>query len=133
MEESKTVKRKGRKVLMGALVVFLLLAVGSTAILFIKYQDLQQANSKQEREQIVSKIEDVVALPDEQPSLSTVVDASKFANPALKARAQNGDKLLIYTKAKQLILYRPSTQKVIDMLAIQDTQPASAIETKTTD
>ncbi len=133
MEESKTVKRRGRKVLMGALVMFLLLAVGSTAILFIKYQDLQQANSKQEREQIVSKIEDVVALPDEQPSLSTVVDASKFANPALKARAQNGDKLLIYTKAKQLILYRPSTQKVIDMLAIQDTQPASAIETKTTD
>ncbi len=127
MEESRT-RRSRRKPLVAVLTILLVIAVAASAVLFTKYRQLSSSNTKEERQQIIRTIQDVVALPDEQPTLSTVVDASKFTNPTLKARAKDGDKLLVYAKAKRLILYRPSTKKVIDMLTIQDKQPADAVD-----
>ncbi len=40
-------------------------------------------------------------------------------------RSQNGDKLLIYTQAKRLILYRPSSKKIIETLTIENQTQAS--------
>ena len=52
---------------------------------------------------------------DEQPTLSTVTDQEKLKGQNFFAHAQNGDKLLVYPKAKKAILYRPSTKKVIEV------------------
>src|SRR5262245_41595293 len=118
-------KKAGRRGLIFALVILLLLTIGVSAWLFTKYrQALQQPD--QERIQIIRRISPIIALPTEQPSLSTVVDKTKLTSTALKNITQNQDKLLIYPKAKRVIVYRPSTGKVVDMLTIQ------AEQTKTT-
>ena len=52
---------------------------------------------------------------DEQPSLATVTDKAKLKGQEFFSHAQNGDKLLVYAKAKKAILYRPSIEKIIDV------------------
>ena len=57
-----------------------------------------------------------MALPEgEQPTLATVTDKEKLNGQEFFTRAQNGDKLLVYVKAKKAILYRPSTGKIIEV------------------
>jgi hypothetical protein len=109
----------GRKTVIVLLLVLLLLAAGCSALFFIKYKQAVNKAPANERQQILSKIEPIIALPDEQPELSTVLDTTKLTNQTLRQRANNGDKLLIYSKAKRLVIYRPSSGKVVDMLTIQ--------------
>ncbi len=55
-----------------------------------------------------------VALPKgEQPVIATVSDITKLPKEAFFQNAQNGDKILMYKKHKEAILYRPTTGNVI--------------------
>lgn len=54
----------------------------------------------------------------EQPALATVTDKGKLKGQEFFSRAQNGDKLLIYPKARKAILWRPLTEKIIDVTNI---------------
>ena len=49
---------------------------------------------------------------NEQPALITVEDETKVTSPFLK-QAKNGDKLLVYAKAKIVIIYRPSIDRIV--------------------
>jgi hypothetical protein len=108
--------------------LLLLLAISTSGFLYWQYHRAVQNKPDKEIESIVSKLAPTISLPAEKPALSTIVDTSKLSNPVLKARSQNGDKLLVYAQAKRLILFRPSTGKVIDMLTIQDNTPLPRTE-----
>jgi hypothetical protein len=54
----------------------------------------------------------------ETPTVATVTDASKLKSQAFFAKAENGDRVLIYTQAKRAILYRPSNDKIIEIAPI---------------
>jgi hypothetical protein len=69
---------------------------------------------KTETQSLIDKVGKLVQLPSgETPTLATVNDATKLKNQAFFASAQNGDKVLIYSKAGKAVLYRPSTNKII--------------------
>jgi hypothetical protein len=75
-----------------------------------------------------------VSLPrDEQPVVATVSDSTKLPKQAFFQEAQNGDKILMYKKHKQAILYRPTTGKVLteatlDFVSAKPTpQPQQAV------
>lgn len=55
----------------------------------------------------------IVVPQDEEPVLATVTDTSKITTPFLR-QSENGDKILIYQKAKKVIIYRPSIDRIID-------------------
>jgi len=118
-------KRVGLIVLI--VVILALLGVGG----YLIYNKIQDQNAKIERlsdpqqaaKDEATRVKDLVAeladIPtDETPTIATVNDASKLQGQAFFAKAQNGDKVLIFTKAKKAYLYRPSTNKLIEVAPV---------------
>jgi hypothetical protein len=71
---------------------------------------------ERETADLTQKIGKFMELPaGEQPTLATVTDRAKLKGQNFFESAQNGDKLLVYPKAKKAILFRPSTGKIIEV------------------
>lgn len=80
-----------------------------------KLVDLNQTEQKK----VLSGVGKLMELPtDEEPTVATVSDVEKLRNQAFFAKAQNGDKVIIFSKNRKAILYRPSTNKIIDVSVI---------------
>lgn len=108
----------------GAAIVLILAAVPSIYF-YRQYRATQQklANpteyAQEEAKLIRGKVGKLIELPfDEQPTIATVTDAAKLAEQPFFANTQNGDKVLIFTNAKKAILYRPSTNKIIEVAPV---------------
>lgn len=62
----------------------------------------------------VEKVGKLMVLPDDEtPTLAAVSDVEQLREQPFFAKAVNGDKVLIYTKNRLAILYRPSTNKIV--------------------
>jgi len=78
-----------------------------------------QTASQAEVQDLVKKVSKLIMLPsNESPTVATVSDPSKLSNQAFFANSQKGDKVLIYTSSKKAILYRPSTNKIVEVAPI---------------
>ncbi len=116
-------KKKAVFLLVG--VIFLLAIAGGAYYFVTKYQKAQdeitrlsnpQEVAQAEQEKLISAVGSLTDLPSgESPTIATVSDASKLKSQVFFANAQNGDKVLIYTRAKRAILYRPSVNKIIEI------------------
>jgi len=89
----------------------------------LRAENAQLANpeesAKLETERVKASVAQLIDVPeDEDPTIASVVDASKLSNQAFFKNAQNGDKVLMYSKAKKAILYRPSSNKIIEVAPI---------------
>ncbi len=63
---------------------------------------------------VLERVGKIVALPgDETPSILTVTDLEPLKDKPFFAEAKIGDKVLVFSKAGRVILYRPDTDKVI--------------------
>ena len=71
--------------------------------------------NKKENENVLKKVENLTIVPpNEIPEIATVADITKLSGQTFFANAKNGDKVLIYRKAKRVIIYRPEGNKIID-------------------
>ncbi|MBX4201991.1 hypothetical protein KW803_03845 [Candidatus Saccharibacteria bacterium] len=120
---------KPKQLILWLLVALLFLAaVGAAAYYVNKYNESQKqvkklSNptevAKQESNLLIAKIGALTLLPKgETPTVATVTDVTKLKDQAFFASAQNGDKVLIYTQAKKAVLYRPSTNKIINIAPV---------------
>jgi len=74
------------------------------------------ADSAKEAALLTESVGKLFELPSgEAPTVATVSDVGKLKNQPFFASAQNGDKVLIYSNAKKAILYRPGTNKIIEV------------------
>lgn len=130
---AKIKKPQGKKIVITLVILLLVVAIG---LLGWKYTE-QQAKLKKlsnpteaakvETDSLVKKVNEIVELPkDETPTVATVVDAGKLKSQAFFANAANNDKVLMYTKAKKAYLYRPSTDKLIEVAPINIDQPTTS-------
>ncbi len=75
----------------------------------------EQKEADKDIDMTLQKLGKLMVLPAERPSLAVVKDADKLkTQQKFFAQAQNGDKLLIFRTARKAILYRPSTNKIIE-------------------
>lgn len=75
-----------------------------------------QEKDKKDLESTIELVSKLMLLPeDEVPRLATITDADLRNGDLFYKNAQNGDKILIYTNAKKAVLYRPATNKIIEI------------------
>lgn len=122
-------RRPSKRQLKRAAIVLVVVLVG---LLLWQYLDARAELSRyndpvkaveEESKDIVSQVGKIMILPaNEQPVPAEVSDASKFQdNPAFEG-AQNGDKLLIYQENRKVIIYRPSTNQIVNVIAVATDQ-----------
>ncbi|TXI87236.1 MAG: hypothetical protein E6Q36_07860 [Chryseobacterium sp.] len=107
----------------------LLIGLAAVAVYFyIQYQNIKKNPNqvaKAETDALVAQVSKLIDLPkDETPTVATVLDKEKLKDQPFFAGAENGDKILIYTKAKKAIIYRPKDNKLINVGPIAIDQKA---------
>lgn len=122
-------------------IIVILILAGVGVYYFLQYQKTQELLKDPtkatviENEALIEKIGKLILLPTEEPRVATVSDKTQLVGQSFFINAENGDKVLIYSQAKKAILYRPSTNKIIEVSSVNiatDTQPQiSPTETKT--
>jgi len=120
-------KKRGvpRKYFIWVIIIFIsILSSFAAALLIIKNNPglvgLSQSKEKgsEDADKLVSMVSGLMMLPDERPTIATVTDKEKLSSQAFFSESQNGDKVLIFTQAKKAVLYRPSTNKIIDVAPV---------------
>jgi hypothetical protein len=96
-----------------------LIAVIGAGSIFL-YSRSQKNNSAKntsasEIESTVAAVAELIELPNETPTLATVSDIDKLKDQEFFTHAENGDKVLIFKNARKAILYRPFTNKIIEV------------------
>lgn len=82
-------------------------------------QQTQQQPSDDEVNKLVAEIGKLIVLPEgENPTLATITDKEKLKDVPFFSKAENGDKVLIYVTARKAYLFRPSTQKIIEVATL---------------
>lgn len=117
------------------LAVLLCLAVGIAGYFYYQYKYVATVNGQVDEVASLTKIIGaMIELPEgETPTLATVTDKEKLIGQPFFQKAENGDKVLIYTNTGRAILYRPSTKKIVDVTTVnvnapvQITPPAEAL------
>lgn len=111
------------------LILLLALSVGGAVFFYNQNQNTQieikklredpRAAALEETSKLVSKIGNLIDLPQgEDPTVATVSDKEKLKDQPFFAKAENGDKVLIYTQARKAVLFRPATNKIIEVSTV---------------
>ena len=108
-------------IIIGVLSVLVIVGIGGA----VYYQQQAQkaeyllknpdAVAKQETKDVVAKVGKLMVLPTETPQIATILDKTKLAGQPFFANAQNGDRVLVFTKAQKAVLYRPSTNLIVEV------------------
>ena len=82
-----------------------------------------QANPQQAAqetvEKLVNQVKKLMILPEnETPTVATVTDPAKLNDQPFFARAKAGDKVLIYTTARQAIIYDPENNIIVQVAPV---------------
>ncbi len=130
--------RVPKRILWGVVAIALIVVAGAI-FLFIRSQqqlnsvkkDLENAQAdpaaktKEANTQLIEKVGKLIILPkDEEPSIATVADLNKLKGQPFFAKAELGDKVLIYQKDRKAILYRPSTNQIIELAPLNNSGEA---------
>jgi uncharacterized protein YneF (UPF0154 family) len=111
-------KTKSKKLLPILIIVLLVILSLTTIYFYQKYQNAKKLLSnptqvnKEEVKSLLAKVGKLIDLPKEEPTVATVTDKEKLKDQAFFANAKNGDKVIIYMKAKTAILYDPVSNKI---------------------
>lgn len=129
MEKLRKFRRYKKDIIIVGVFVILLLALYPTYYFYNRFEELKKNTQNTASDAIVSekdKVARLIELPtDEEPVLATVTDKNKLNDQQFFANSKNGDKVLIYEKARKAYLYRPSTDKLIEVSTLNITSDTS--------
>ena len=75
---------------------------------------------KNEEEVLKKKLGKIVQLPNEDPTILVISDAEGLQkHSSFYGNVRNGDKILIYIKTKQIIIYREDENQVVNIGSIE--------------
>jgi len=114
-----------KKALFLSVVAIVVVSLGVSAFFYWQYSNAQKylkdptLAAREKTDRLVNKVGKLMDLPhNEEPTLAEVKDITKLKDQEFFAKAHNGDEILIYTAKKEIILYRESTNKIINVAPI---------------
>lgn len=116
-----------KKVFPFILFIIACVAVGLAVYFYIQYR-ASVAFQKKEADSVIVQVGKLMVLPQETPTLATVTDTTKLSAQPFFQNAKTGDKVLIYSKTKRAILYRPSVNKIIEIGSLSFQADSSSSE-----
>lgn len=133
MDAEKKVVNK-QKYLMIVLLIVAAVGIGGSGYLYMQYQKVNNllktpgVAGQLEAKDLIRQISRLMVLPkDEDPTVATVSDLQKLKDQPFFKNAQNGDKVLIYTKSALAILYSPKMDKIIAVSPVNLGQGATPL------
>jgi len=110
-----------------AFAIILLGSIGTAVFFYRQYQitqsELNRSTQSNEQAVLIAEVGKLIVLPSgEQPSIATVSDINRLRGQSFFVHARNGDKVLIYSKAQEAILYDPVANKIVSVGPISLTQ-----------
>lgn len=130
------IKQKGSKLIPVIIVLAVLLAAGFGGYYYYSQKNIGTNDDKEiaRLEKIIGKL--IILPADEKPVLATIKDATALAaQQPFFAGSQNGDKLLVYSKARKAFIYSDATGKLVNVGPIvydQNNNLTSSGEVETT-
>jgi hypothetical protein len=113
--------------------VLLLMAVSVAGYFYYQYRKTPEIANAKELKELQTTIGKIMILPtEEEPTLATVADKEKLADQPFFQKAENGDKVLIYTNSGRAILYRPSLDRIVDVTSVNVKAPEVPVAPATT-
>lgn len=118
-----------RNLIIIGLAVGLIALAATSGYFYWQYrQSQEQLNNpdkvaKEETQALIDRMSKLISLPgsnleEGEPTLATVLDRDKLKDQEFFKNAENGDKLLIYTKAQKAFLFRPSSGVIINVAPV---------------
>jgi hypothetical protein len=97
-------------------------AIGAACYFYtqtISLRKTPQQVADQDLKETLAKISRLILLPEgETPTIASVSDPAQLKNQPFFNNAETGDKVLIYSKAKEAVLYRPKTNMIINFAPV---------------
>ena len=98
------------------IVTGIILFGGYKAALYLVNKDFVSQEGVSSVAGVVESVGKLVELPsDEDPTVATIMDLAPLAGQEFFKDAKLGDKVLIFSKSKKAILYRPDENKIISI------------------
>lgn len=117
-------------------ILALVVAIASIAFASLQYNEAQKLKTTDGAKQVADeeakvlkeKVSKIMQLPKEKPTVATIKDITKLKDQPFFNGAKNGDKVLIFTEARKAIIYRESTNLVINSgpIAVTSDQKVAA-------
>lgn len=130
----RPVRNKKNQMILAALGILILVLIGF-GVAFKQYQGKESYSMNNavdlDSQKVLEALQRLMVLPnDEVPTFATVSDKSKLQGQPFFVHAENGDKVVIYAKARKVILYRPAVNKIINVTDVNIAQPTPSTESQ---
>lgn len=112
------------KLIVSLLLIILLLIISFTFYFFYKRNTIEYGfNNEMNKENIalLEKVKRLYLTPEEEPTIATVSDPELLREQSFFTLSEKGDKVFIFIKAGRAVLYRPSIDKIVEIVNVQNT------------
>jgi hypothetical protein len=110
--------------LIGILFLIIILLIISFSLYFYYKQNTIEYgfNNQIQKENIelFAKISRLYLVPDEEPTIATVSNPELLKDQSFFTLSEKGDKVFIFIKAGRAVLYRPSIDKIIEIVTVKN-------------
>ena len=109
--------QKMKWVLVIALTAFV--AIFTLGAIYKHQQINNEKNIKARDTALINHLGKILNLPNEKPIIATVGSDQDFTSTATFRGAKKGDKIIIFVNSNQAVLYRPSSDRVIQITPVK--------------
>ena len=123
----KALTEKVKRLIPPLLIVAFLITGGFSVYFWNEARALKanpQKAVQEETRKLLANVSALIVLPeDENPTIATVTDPERLREQPFFAKAQIGDKVLIYTNARKAVLYNPENNRIVEVAPINIGNP----------